>query len=325
MTPNRGTWERVSRFLFCENLLFPYNEDEKTCEGGNSKEDGAAWHEKRRKKSGAAEDETLFGMLGEDGAGELLPTEGAVSELNVVRFKAETMETCKDWQELFRGFSHLKVITYSSSIPMLQKVLKLFDDVEVIFGNEAVLGNLEEILRNQYAAVSVLQNADKKAHGKMLERIQNGTLSFFVTKLHDHTSHQKLYLLSDEGEKYRVITGSANFTRRAFESSQLENILVSDDFPTYDLFYGIYQKTRALSTMQLTDKTLKLTNLSEIEELPAIREIVHAKKTRHRGTGECGCVCFKERGVCPICKRERHRYQPGYGQQERNRAAGDIR
>lgn len=207
---------------------------------------------------------------------ELIPTTGA-NELNIIKFKAEEIIQYKNWKTLFEGYTTLKVITYSSSLAMIRKVMSLFENVEIILGNEDVIGNLEEYIRDQYATISTLQTEDKKGKGDIISRIKNGTLSFYVTKLNERTSHQKLYLLSDGKEKYRTITGSANFSIHAFQSSQLENIMVSDDFHTYDLFTDIYQKTRDFSTQRLTEKTIQLISTDKIEELPAIKEVLHAK------------------------------------------------
>jgi hypothetical protein len=39
------------------------------------------------------------------------------------------------WQDLFHGFSSLKAITFSSSVPAILDVAALFDDVEITFGS----------------------------------------------------------------------------------------------------------------------------------------------------------------------------------------------
>src|SRR5919202_384276 len=45
-----------------------------------------------------------------------------------------------DWRGLFQGYQSLKAITFSSSIPALLAVADLFEDMEVLFGSERVLG-----------------------------------------------------------------------------------------------------------------------------------------------------------------------------------------
>lgn len=134
------------------------------------------------------------------------------------------------------------------------------------------------MLKEQYASIKLLQDENFKSGNTFLSRIADGTLSFYVTKLNDYTSHQKVYLLSnDEEKKYRTITGSANFSYQAFRGNQFETIMVADDFQTYDIFYNLYLKTKEYSTQEITEKTLKELDLGHMDELPAVKEVVTAK------------------------------------------------
>lgn len=212
--------------------------------------------------------------------------------LDYIKFQATDYQIHRagSWKSLFEGFSHLKVITFSSSISMLMQVIRLFKNVEVILGNEAVIGDLEEFIRYQYASMAALKEENSKTRNYLVNRINDKTLSFYVTRLGGFTSHQKIYLLSDgdpdeeskeedfEEGRVRVITGSANLTRKAFGASQLETLFVSDDFRTYDLFRRTYEKTRAVSSARLSSAMIQKIGIDQLQELPAIKEVVEAKQ-----------------------------------------------
>lgn len=198
--------------------------------------------------------------------------------LDIIPFTAKEKISYPSWQKLFTGYKSLKMITFSSSISMIKEIVQHYDNVEIIFGNETVLGSIETLLKEQYASIKLLQDENFKSGNTFLSRIADGTLSFYVTKLNDYTSHQKVYLLSnDEEKKYRTITGSANFSYQAFRGNQFETIMVADDFQTYDIFYNLYLKTKEYSTQEITEKTLKELDLGHMDELPAVKEVVTAK------------------------------------------------
>lgn len=199
------------------------------------------------------------------------------NRFNAIEFKATGRLSYEKWDELFAGYDKLKVITFSSSIYMIKNIIKDFSDVEIIFGNENVLGSLETLITEQYATMKLLQDANYKDDNIFINRIKNGTLSFFVTNLNNYTSHQKLYLLSGAG-KFRTITGSANFSLKAFDSNQIENILVSDDEDTYDLFDKIYNRTKKYSTQEITEKSIKKLDMENIDELPVFKEVMQVKE-----------------------------------------------
>ena len=200
------------------------------------------------------------------------------NKFNAIKFKVTGNLSYEKWNELFDGYDKLKVITYSSSIYMIKNIIKNFIDVEIIFGNENVLGNLEALIIKQYATMKMLQDVNYKDDNIFIDRIKKGTLSFYVTNLDEHTSHQKLYLLSGKDGKNRVITGSANFSLKAFNSNQIENILVSDDEDTYAVFEEIYNQTKKYSTQEVTAKSIQKLDIENVEELPVFKEVMQTKE-----------------------------------------------
>src|SRR3712207_5605823 len=80
------------------------------------------------------------------------PAEGRAARATITRsesdgpaalevFEAQLLgQRRTDWRTLFQGYRRLKAITYSSSIPALLAVADLFEEMEVLFGSERVLG-----------------------------------------------------------------------------------------------------------------------------------------------------------------------------------------
>lgn len=118
-------------------------------------------------------------------------------ELDIITFQATGKTKINNFMQLFEGYTVLKVITYSSSEAMIRTVIKNFDSVEIIFGNESVLGSIKEKLTEQYALLKNIQEENNKSKDLIFTKIASGALSLFVTKLNEHTSHQKIYLLSN--------------------------------------------------------------------------------------------------------------------------------
>lgn len=215
--------------------------------------------------------------------------------LDVIPFTAREKTQYTSWQELFTGYTSLKMITFSSSMSMINEIIHQYENVEIIFGNESILGSIETLLKEQYASIKMLQDENFKSDNTFLQRIKDKTLSFYVTKINDYTSHQKIYLLSnDEEKKYRTITGSANFSYQAFHGNQLETIMVADDFETYDIFNGLYLKTKEYSTQEITERTLKELDLGHIDELPAVKEVITAKTIEMTAPKEINQYALKQ-------------------------------
>jgi hypothetical protein len=164
------------------------------------------------------------------------------------------------WQDLFQGFSSLKAITFSSSVPAILDVAALFDDVEITFGSERVLSRELAALEQATTATGYRFTdalADQKAFierfvrpalsrrgAQLLERVQDGSLRFRL--LRETPSHAKLYLLTGD-ERFRVIAGSANLSLAAFSGRQRETFFVADGEAAYQRFIDYYAENEARS------------------------------------------------------------------------------
>ena len=90
------------------------------------------------------------------------------------------------------------------------------------------------------------------------DRVANGTARFHVVK--DVIAHAKIYLLED-GERCRVIVGSANLSETAFSGRQAETLVVYDDDPTaWEHFENQYQavlETSATTEVPIREKPVR--------------------------------------------------------------------
>jgi hypothetical protein len=199
------------------------------------------------------------------------------------------------WEDLFDGYTSLKAITFSSSIELLLRLADRLDDMEVVFGSEAIMSKehlalarasqtiqtygFADALSDQKALVEALARFLGRSGTRLLERVATGTLRFRL--LRGRPSHEKLYLLAGPAG-HRVLTGSANLSFAAFEGRQHEVHVAFDGEPAWQLFRNYYERdskdsvpvepdaliaTRQDGTTASRDAPLSL------EEIPIVRAL----------------------------------------------------
>src|SRR5215210_8035024 len=163
---------------------------------------------KRDRRSDTAQEDTLFASSSVDDA----------RKLGVVRARFVGHEQ-SSFEDLISGYSSMRVLTYSNSLSMISRTAALLDDLEIVFGREDIVGEAEKLYWHQDELVRAMRDQIKSAD-PLREKIEAGNLRLFVVK--DLVSHEKLFLLEAEGGKKRILTGSANFSERAFSGKQNE-------------------------------------------------------------------------------------------------------
>lgn len=179
--------------------------------------------------------------------------------------------------EVFQGFQSLRVLTYSASVPMIFRMLNIFERVECIFGYEGILQDFGTILAFQkdledrlLVAVKALDDERKTF---ILEKITQGQAKFFVVK--DAVAHSKIYLLENQDEK-RVIVGSANLSERAFSGRQAETLLVFDDEGGWQHYSQEYEMVRLQASNEVTLPGLELSEVL-LEDIPVVQQAKQAQ------------------------------------------------
>ena len=209
-------------------------------------------------------------------------------------FRAELLSHGpSSWEELFAGYTALKAITFSSSLEFLLRLADRLEDLEIVFGSEAILSKehlalaqasqtvqgygFADALADHKALVEALQRLLGRAGRALLERIAAGSLRFRL--LRGRPSHEKLYLLSGPAGK-RVVTGSANLSLAAFEGRQQEVYVSFDGEAAWTLFEGYYQRdwkdavpveTDALLAQRAEGGTVARDKPLALDEVPIVR------------------------------------------------------
>ena len=85
----------------------------------------------------------------------------------------------------------------------------------------------------------------------------------------EHLSHEKIYLLSADDGRKRVVMGSANMSFQAFGGGQRENICYMDGESAYDWYSDVFDSLKRESSDEITKKAIDFADLEEnIDELP---------------------------------------------------------
>ena len=155
---------------------------------------------------------------------------------------------------VFEGFDRMRVLTYSASTQMIVRMLDRFPFAffECVFGYEGGLRRVADVVAFQQFLINqvrdcALQLEDERQR-VIFERIQAGKARFYVVK--DNIAHAKLYLLeTDDGERRRVIVGSANLSERAFGGKQPETLVVFDnDTKAWEHYAREYDAVKATAS-----------------------------------------------------------------------------
>ncbi len=205
--------------------------------------------------------------------------------LDVVYARSERVERFDTG--LFGGFSSLRALTYTSSIPMILSLLRDFDyaDFECVFGHNGILSRdaaavlafqlaLDQTLSQGFVGLKGLSEERRRL---IYDRVATETARFYVVK--DAVAHAKIYLLEGEGRR-RVIVGSANLSETAFSGRQAETLIVFDDDEiAWNHYAGQYAAVRDVATsyLPLREKPIKA-ELIPIEETPVLRDAESEQK-----------------------------------------------
>ncbi|MCY4366249.1 MAG: phospholipase D-like domain-containing protein [Chloroflexi bacterium] len=222
----------------------------------------------------------LFGNIGGEGNQEQVQAGFALDDGTGLRVvKARFVDEAKfDWQ-LFQGFDSIRVLTYSASIPAIVKMLDEFgfDSFECVFGCEATLRGIKDVLAFQRVAVgdarAAIMGLTDQRHAHILSQVQVGKASFRV--LRNQVAHAKLYLLENRSNgSRRVVVGSANLSERAFSGRQPETLVTFDDDPeAWEHYSQMYRTIRDSASDEIPLPAERIINAEiEIEEVPAVSD-----------------------------------------------------
>ena len=158
------------------------------------------------------------------------PEEAAVkcykSQLERIDFMTPT--------ELFSGFDTIKAISFSYDINFIDSIMDNFSYGEIILGadflvqkDEKITNLMAEVYTNSYEAGQAI-----KSHKRLRDMLAAGDILFRTPTF--VLDHRKIYLLKSDGGRTRVITSSANMTKRAWNGEQMEFYEYDDSAYCYE-------------------------------------------------------------------------------------------
>lgn len=189
--------------------------------------------------------------------------------------KAQFVGSAPFSQDVFGGFTHARILTYSADLHMITKLAEQFDSMECIFGYEGVVGSVVDVIAFQKYVADAAQVVFRDLAGAQKQRamrqIEAGKLKLLVVR--EAVSHSKIYLLENSQQK-RILVGSANFSNQAFSGRQHETLLqFDDDERAWDFFSQQYDEVKSRSTSDLPTKALLEDREVKIEQVPLILDV----------------------------------------------------
>lgn len=188
-----------------------------------------------------------------------------IISITKVKFLSQENTT---YEELFRGYNELHVITYSYALSFIERIMHYFNRGEVILGfDQLVNKDTATLIANQQFSINEICK-----NSYLQKRIIDDEFKFYV--LNDLISHQKVYLLKADDGRVRTITGSANFSQKAWTGDQIETITVCDDYECYKVYEKQYKTLQQFSTDEISKNATPITEDCEnAEELPIFKRI----------------------------------------------------
>ena len=187
-----------------------------------------------------------------------------------------------NWQQVFSGFEHLKILTYSYSLDFISELMEnfCFKDCEIIIGHRNLvnLDTAELLLAEQINIYNDVVNTMGR-YGKLKEMIKEGNLKIHIVK-HDFVVHSKTYLLKSTDGRTRVLNGSANATWSAWKSDdQLESYNLCEDSAFFAKESDNFDILRDNECDPIdTVEAKKITQAGgNLEDLPSFKDVI---KTR---------------------------------------------
>lgn len=193
--------------------------------------------------------------------------------------------------ELFSGFDSIRAITFSYNMDFINEIMKKFKYGEIILGapfmprkDPKITEFLAETLTNAKETADIVRR-----YPRLSEMMIAGDLM-----IHTPTcvlDHRKIYLLSSDSGRTRVIAPSANFSGRAWNGEHMETYQSDDTEYSYKSYLEDFE-----------------TAWMDSEEIPA--EVITTKKTDDIIEGNAIIKKVKETGNAVILQ------QPVYDSEE---------
>lgn len=248
--------------------------------------------------------------------GLLLDDPGSrLSRLHVAKASFDHVEPFS--LDLFKGYSSLRALTYSVSVPMITRLMREigFDELEVVFGHAGLINRtVEDVLSFQHVMDNLQNEAlvdglDDDKRRALFDSVAQGKTRFYVVK-DAGIAHAKIYLLEDaDSGRRRVVVGSANLSEQALSGRQAETLLAfDDDAAAWEHYSAQYEAVRDTATSELELRLQPLPAL-DLAEIPTLKEAL-ADEKESGVTIYAPVVAVSEELTFPMIEHKMERYRP---------------
>lgn len=175
---------------------------------------------------------------------------------------------------LFSGFNKIQAITFSYDIGFINSIVKSFDYAEIILGGNFMVQK-DERMKNYLVEVFVQQEQAVKTIRKneqLVAMMREGDVVFRTPEY--VLDHRKIYLLSADDGRTRVITTSANMTGRAWNGEQMEFYEYDDSETCYQAFKNDFETAwNNSSEIPFSLISVKKKESNDLKDVPLITKI----------------------------------------------------
>lgn len=154
---------------------------------------------------------------------------------NIKCFRSELQEVnFMSFGELFDGFTTIKIITFSYTLSFIDKLVKRFNEAEIIIGVPFMLQKsriTQDVISDGLSNSQYVKDNLYK-YENIIKMMKDGNLQLKVPKI--AIDHRKMYILSADDGRTRVIYASANASECAWNGGQNEHVDYDDSRYAYE-------------------------------------------------------------------------------------------
>ena len=143
-------------------------------------------------------------------------------------------------RDLFSGFDRLRAITFSASADFIDRIIGLFEYSEIILGAEFLVRRdavLHDAMYQAFATADLTLEIPEK-FPNIGDRMRTGALVLKAANV--CLDHRKVYILSADDGRTRVVTASANMSGKAWNGDHLELYAYDESCSSYDHYVRMF-------------------------------------------------------------------------------------
>lgn len=191
--------------------------------------------------------------------------------IDVVKAQFSASENIS-YLDLFEGFTDLYTINIATNIDFLSNILNMFQRIEFILGNPALVAStFENTLAMQRNTLQEIYKSE--AYGQIVEMYNNARLNIYLADapLYPETL---FCLKNQETGATRVILGGGNFDQLLTNSDKNQAFVYFDDENAFAYYFSLYTNFKNDNSIVLTKSAFDITyeDPQMLENLPILQK-----------------------------------------------------